>query len=158
PLVLPYDCLIDVELEAKAMLSRFLPMGRTEVERAYDELAAARDRRPTLSELYYLGHNPALLRDAHGGWFDFVASKGHLRPSEQRVLEAARPWFAEFETTQMTNCFKLVVLQVLLDASALRDGMALDELARRSHELLLRSPGLLRDIEGVNELPDPQNP
>ena len=89
---LPEGCSVDVELEAIDMLRRFLPSGATEVERAYRELKAARETRPTAGELERMGYRVATLRAVHGSWFDFVAGEGDLDEAERRVLEAARPW------------------------------------------------------------------
>ena len=58
----------------------------------------------------------------------------------------------------MTKSFKMVVLEVLLEREALGAGLRLDELARRSHAYLVRFPELMRDTEGVRELPEPRTP
>jgi len=155
---LPDGCALDIELEAKEMLRLLLPRGRTEVERVFRELCLARDERPTIAEIHNLGFNPATLRPAYGSWFEFVAAEERLTADERAALEVARPWLTEVETTQISKSFKMVVLQALLEGDALFDGMRLDELARRCHGALLRSPGLFRDIAEVAELPDPRNP
>ncbi len=154
----PEGCSIDVELEAIDMLRRFLPAGASEVERVYRELRASRDERPTAAELARLGYRPRTLRQTHGGWFDFVARQDDLDDAERRVLAAAGDWLREVETTAMTKCFKMVVLEVLLERDALVTGMPLDELARLSHAYLLRFPELMRDLEGVKELDEPRRP
>lgn len=155
---LPPGCSIDVEIEAIDMLRRFLPAGASEVERVYRELRESRDERPTAAELARLGYRPRTLRQTHGGWFEFVAREGDLDDAEQRVLAVARDWLRELETTAMSKCFKMVVLEVLLDGDALTTGMPLDELARRSHAYLLRFPELVRDLEGVKRFADPRHP
>src|SRR5690606_21987191 len=83
---LPEGCSVDVELEAIDMLRRFLPAGASEVERAYRELRASRDERPTAAELTRLGYRTRTLRQTYNGWFDFVAREGDLDEAEQRVL------------------------------------------------------------------------
>jgi SOS-response transcriptional repressor LexA len=156
---LPSGCEIRVELEAVELLARLIPRGKSEVQRAYRELRALRGVRPTAGELYRMGFLPSSVRDGAGGWFDFVASEGDLEAAESAVLEAARSWFAELERTAMTKSFKMVVLDVLLEADALATGLTLAEIAARCHERLLRSPELLPDLEGVQELqPDPSRP
>jgi len=155
---LPEGCSVDVEIAAIDMLRRFLPVGATEVERVYRELEAARGFRPTAGELCRMGYRPGTLRSVHGSWFEFVASEGHLDEAEVRVLAAARPWLRELETTPMTKSFKMVVLEALLEREALGAGMSLDEIAERSHAYLLRFPELMRDLDGVRELPDPRAP
>jgi superfamily II DNA or RNA helicase/diadenosine tetraphosphate (Ap4A) HIT family hydrolase/HKD family nuclease len=157
---LPPGCSVEVEFEAKEMLLRLLaPSGTSEVEHAYAEIVAARGSRPTAGELYRLGYRPSTLRPAHGGWFGFVAEKGDLTEREGRVLAAAREWLAELETTPMDKSYKMILLEALLESEALGSGLAVAELARRSHAVLSRSPELFRDVDGVKELgEDPRNP
>ena len=155
---LPPGCSIRVELEAIDLLRRLLPSGANAVERAYRELQVARGQRPTIGELYRSGYSPSVLRAAHGGWFEFVQSEGHLTGDEARVLDAGRDWFRELETTPLEKSFKMVLLEALIELDGLRAGAALDDLARRSHELIVRSAELFRDIEDVKELPGPRDP
>lgn len=58
----------------------------------------------------------------------------------------------------MSKCFKMVVLEALLEADALEQGMPMPELARRCLAILQRSPELLRDLEAVKALGDPRLP
>lgn len=159
PPELPPGCSLEVDLEAKAQLLALLgPPGKGEAERAYRELRAVRGERPTIVELQHAGYRPGTLRKAHGSWFEFVASEGDLGEGERRVLAASRDWLAELETTPLTKCFKLVVLEALLESEALTSGLPVDELCQRSHALLVRNPELFRDLEGVTELDDPRAP
>ncbi|ABS28162.1 DEAD/DEAH box helicase family protein [Anaeromyxobacter sp. Fw109-5] len=155
---LPPGCSIDVQLDAIDLLRRLLPSGANAVERAYRELQVARGERPTIGELYRSGYSPSVLRQVHGSWFEFVRSEGHLTADEERVLEAGRDWYRELETTVLEKSFKLVLLEAVIELEALGTGVNLDVLARRSHQILVRSPELFRDLNGVNELPDPRVP
>ncbi len=150
---LPPGCALDVELEAKALLERLLgPSGASAVEHAYAELRAIRGRRPRIVELLHLGYRPSALRKQHEGWFRFVAARGDATDAERRVLARAGAWLDELETAAMTKSFKMIVVEALLEADALTEGMALDELARRAWAVLARSPELRADLEGVREL------
>jgi superfamily II DNA or RNA helicase/diadenosine tetraphosphate (Ap4A) HIT family hydrolase len=155
---LPGNCTIDLELEAKSLLLHFLPGGRAAVEGAYDEIVASRAERPTAGELYRMGQPPGELRAAHGSWFAFLRERDALTASERSVLDVAAEWLRELEVTPMTKCFKMVTLEALLESQALSTGLPLDELARRSHAILLRSPELFADLEGVARLPEPRQP
>jgi len=127
------------------------------VEQAYRDLHETRGERPTAGELYRMGYKPSTLRPTYAGWFDFVKTQGHLSEAEGRVLTAAGDWLRDLEATAMSKCFKIVTLEALLEAGALFQGLAISEVARRSHSILVRSPELFRDIEDVNELkPDPR--
>jgi superfamily II DNA or RNA helicase len=155
---LPPGCSVQVELEAKALLAKLLPSGRSEVERAYRELRETWDRRPTAGELYRMGYRPSTLRGAHEGWLSFVHAEGDLTAEEARALEAGEAWFQELETTPMSKSFKMVLLEALLEAGVPARGMALSELAERSLAILRRSPELLKDLEGVKALGDWRDP
>ncbi|MDP2306779.1 MAG: DEAD/DEAH box helicase family protein [Pseudomonadota bacterium] len=157
---LPPGCTLDFELEAIDLLKRLLPPagGANALVSAYREIRAARGERPTAGELVRMGFSLGSLLSGHGGWFGFVASEGGLTDAEASILSAGAPWLRVVQTTPMTKCFKMVVLEVLLDADALLAGMEISEIAARSHELLLRSPELFEDLEGVKDLPDPHAP
>jgi superfamily II DNA or RNA helicase/diadenosine tetraphosphate (Ap4A) HIT family hydrolase len=158
PPELPPGCSVDVELEAKEMLLTFLPRGALEVERVYRELFASRGDRPTAGELRRMGYHPDSLRKVHGSWFRFVKHEGHLTPEEERVLGELDDWLGDLETTAMTKSFKMVVLEVLVEANALATGMGIEDLAVRCHAYIKRSPELLTDLEGVAEVVDPKTP
>ncbi len=153
---LPPGCSVQVELEAKDLLRRLLSeeLGRGTVERAYRELKEVWGRRPTASELYRLGPSPETQRKKDWGWFQLVAQQEDLTTEQSRALAKGRDWFLELETTSMSKSFKMVLLAVLLDAGALETGLPTRELATRSLEMMLRSPELRVDIEGVKFLGD----
>ncbi|WP_434385298.1 DEAD/DEAH box helicase [Melittangium boletus] len=147
---LPPGCSLQVELEAKELLVRLLPEGRTAVERVYRELRTARCMRPLAGELYRLGYLPMTLRAAHGGWLRFVQAEGDLTPEEARVLEAGADWFDSLEGRNPVS--RWLVLKVLLEAGALLSGMSLEELAARSQALVTRRPELAAALAREREL------
>ncbi|MFY0577860.1 DEAD/DEAH box helicase family protein [Cystobacter fuscus] len=153
---LPPGCSVEVELEAKRVLAKLIPKGSTEVARRYGELRRAWGRRPTMGELYRLGYLPSALKE---GWFQFVRSQGDLTSAEAKALEhRGKDWFKALGKTPMSKSFKMVVLQVLLDAHALEKGMPLLELASRSSSLLRQRPELGEDLEGVKALEEASAP
>ncbi|MBM3268592.1 MAG: DEAD/DEAH box helicase family protein [Candidatus Sericytochromatia bacterium] len=156
--VMPPGCSIEVEVEAKEELIRYLGAGGSEVERFFDELCDSREVRPTASELLHLGYLPSTLRGTHGDWFGFLEAKGRLAPGEVGAHELARAWFEELEITPMTKSFKMITLKALLDADAIFSGLPLADLARSSHAVLARLPDLLEDLAGVKEIADPASP
>lgn len=150
---LPAGCSVELELEAKTLLARlFQVSGADEVERAYRALCLERGThelpasRPTAGELLRMGHLPSRLRERHGSWFEFVRGESGLAPDEIALLEVAAPFLREIETTQMTRCFKMATLEVLLEQGALLHGLPIDELATRAHAWLRRSPELFADV------------
>ncbi|MHB8766085.1 MAG: helicase-related protein, partial [Deferrisomatales bacterium] len=156
---LPPGCSVEIELEAVDLLRKLLPTGgdRLELVRAYRDLKASRGRRPSAGELYRLGYNPGSLK-AHGSWFEFVGAEGDLEGGEAAALAAAAPWLEAVERREtMTRSYKMVALEALLDADALGAGMTVAENARRSYEIMRRSPELFADLKGTRELPDPEH-
>lgn len=151
---LPPGCSVDIELEAVDLLRKLLPSGENEVVRAYRELRTLRGSRPTAGEMYRLGYLPSRL----AGWFAFVAAESNLQPEEAVAFAAAKAWFEELEKTAMAKSFKMVVLEALIEADALTTGLPVEDLSKRCHALIARSPELLRDIEGVDRFPDPLQP
>ncbi|WP_338046597.1 DEAD/DEAH box helicase family protein [Polyangium spumosum] len=152
-------CTIDLELEAKDLLVKLLPpQGGSPAEQAYRDHREAWGRRPLAGELYRMGYGLKSLRDAHGSFFDFVAAMGDLDDAEKRVLAVAGDFLRELEVTPMSKCYKMVTLEALLEADALRDGLPLLDLAHRSFATMARSPELLRDMEGVTDFPDVHAP
>ncbi|NTX35050.1 DEAD/DEAH box helicase family protein [Myxococcus sp. CA033] len=157
---LPPGCSVQVALEAKQLLQHFLAPGETDVARMYRELRTVRGQRPTIGELYRSGYSPASLlkRDAYAGWFHFVEAERDLTEAQARTLKQDPGWFRNLELTPMSKCFKLVLLEALLEAEALWGGLSLSELAHRSLSILQRSPELLQDLDGVTTLDDPREP
>jgi superfamily II DNA or RNA helicase/diadenosine tetraphosphate (Ap4A) HIT family hydrolase len=153
---LPGGCAIDLELEAKAILEGLFRVGGSdEVERAYRQLRDARGERPTAGELYRMGYLPSSLRRRHGSWFAWVRSERDLAEASERAVEAAGAFLEELETTPMTKSFKMVTLQVLLDARALGTGLEVASLASRAWERLAREPDLLADVPPDERPADP---
>jgi len=146
---LPEGCVLDVELEAKELLARFLPAGRAAVEEAYRGMRAELGRRPTPTELLHAHYLPHTLRAAHGSWFGFCRAEGDLDASEERIVERFGAWLGMLETTNLNKSYKMVVLRVLLDRDALWDGMEIDALATACRQFLVSHPALRADLEGT---------
>ena len=146
---LPEGCVLDVELEAKELLARFLPAGRAAVEEAYRGMRAELGRRPTPTELFHAHYLPQTLRTAHGSWFGFCRAEGDLDASEKRVVERFGAWLGMLETTSLNKSYKMVVLRVLLDRDALWDGLEIPRLAAACRSFLENHPALRADLEGA---------
>ncbi|MDP1915396.1 MAG: DEAD/DEAH box helicase family protein [Myxococcales bacterium] len=147
---LPSGCSVELELEAKAVLASLFKQttGADEIEAIYRELKLARGERPSAGELERMGYLPSRLRkdQRHLGWFDFVEAEGDLETEQAASLRSHGAFLRDLETTELTKCFKMVTLEALLEANALRDGLPLSELALRSHVILRRSPELFADV------------
>jgi superfamily II DNA or RNA helicase/diadenosine tetraphosphate (Ap4A) HIT family hydrolase/SOS-response transcriptional repressor LexA len=146
---LPAGCVLDVELEAKELLARFLPAGRAAVEEAYRGMRVELGRRPTPTELFHAHYLPHTHRAAHGSWFGFCRAEGDLDASEDRVVERFGAWLGMLETTTLNKSYKMVVLRVLLDRDALWDGLEIPQLAAACRSFLENHPALRADLEGA---------
>ncbi len=150
PIELPSGCSVELALEAKNVLASLFNKrtGADEVESVYRELRLERDERSSAGELERMGYPPARLRkdQRHLGWFDFVEGEGDLDERQKTAFASHGAFLRDLETTEMSKCFKMITLEALLEANALRGGMSLRELAIRSHAILRRSPELFSDI------------
>ena len=156
---LPGGCTITLTGPAQASLRAFLPQGDDdEVVRVYRTLRALRGRRPRAGELVRLGLSPATLRGRYGSWLEFLAAEEDLTGAALRAAHAAQSWLSAVETARMNKSFKLVMLEVLLQAEALLTGMPLVELAARCHAAYVRSPALFRDLTDTQRLANPRSP
>lgn len=150
---LPNGCTVELALDAKRILESLYRVGGADhVEQAYRELRDTRERRPSAGELQRLGYAPATLRTRHGSWFAFVATEGDLIPEQEHALDSG--FLDDLETTEMTKSFKMVTLDVLLDAGALFSGLPVRDLALRAWSRLRRSPELLADVLERDRMPD----
>jgi len=143
---LPEGCTVDLELEAKDLLSRlFRKGGVDEAERTYREVRDSRDRRPRAGELLRMGVAMAGILERHGGWLAFVEGEGDLLPDERAAHERSREFLNAIERRRMHRSFALAFLAAMLEADALT-GIAVSELADRGHRLMQRDPILRADL------------
>jgi len=158
---LPPGCEVEIALEAKDQLLHLLGKkagGKRAVDRAYAEITEARGIRPSLGELFRMGYPVKTVRAKEAGWFDFVHAKGGLGEAERRVLEASGAWLRHLESWTMQRCFTMVMIEALLEAGRLCEGLDVNHLFTRTYAIIRRSPELFRDLEGVPDLSDPRRP
>ncbi|MBK9087961.1 MAG: DEAD/DEAH box helicase family protein [Holophagales bacterium] len=145
-------CSVDIELEAVDLLGSSC-RGRERGDPCLQELRTLEAPGPPRGRCT----GSDTFRPDSAGWFAFVAAESDLQPEEAAAFAAAKAWFEELEKTAMAKGFKMVVLEALIEADALTTGLPVEDLSRRCHALIARSPELLRDIEGVDRFPDPLN-
>jgi hypothetical protein len=151
---LPEGCLLDVELEAKDLLHRLLPSGKTAALDGYRALRDELGRRPLMVEVFHGGFLPKTLGEAHGGWFSFLRAEGDLTQDETAAFDHLSGWFTALEKTALNKSYKMVVVRVLLDLNALWQGVLVSELARACRRFLRNHPVLSRDLQGENHALD----
>ncbi len=145
---LPPGCEITYDLAAIDILEQILR--RTEgvlaVEAAYDDLTATLGSRPTASQLFHEGFNPAVLRSRYGSWFEFVRHKDGLSAAESKALENHRDFLVVLETTRMTRSYKMLILSSMLDQDRIPGGISLVELRETIRSIVSRSARLAADF------------
>jgi superfamily II DNA or RNA helicase/diadenosine tetraphosphate (Ap4A) HIT family hydrolase/SOS-response transcriptional repressor LexA len=152
---LPEGCLLDLEVEAKAMMLRLLPASQSAVVEAYRSMRDELGQRPTPSALFHHGYLPRTLAARFGSWFEFVAEQNDLSEPEQQVVGSFGTWLGMLETTNLNKSYKMVVLRVLLDHDAFWLGMPIEKLAAACRQFLLSHPTLRLDLPPTKEFPDP---
>ncbi len=95
--------MLDVELEAKELLTRFLPAGRVVAEEAYRGMRAELGRRPMPTVHFHAHYLPHALRAARDSWFGFCRAEGDLDASEESVVERFGAWLGMLETTSLDS-------------------------------------------------------
>ncbi|MCT7655193.1 hypothetical protein MBH78_11885 [Oceanimonas sp. NS1] len=120
-----------------------------------DDYVRLRDQlgsRPTAVQAFQAGIEFDKLRRQHGSWFGLVREQGDLPENAERVLEKLHDFLLTgIETTRLAKCFKLILLQALLELDGLREPPLLTELAAQSRLVLERHPDLF-----ALDLPRPQ--
>ncbi len=153
---LPEGCLLDLEVEAKELMLRLLPVPQTAVVEAYRSMCDELGRRPSPSELFHHGYLPRTLAARFGSWFGFISEQDDdLTADERLVFASFESWLAMLEATNLNKSYKMVVLRVLLDRDALWDGMEIEKLAAACREFLLSHPTLRHDLPPTQQFPDP---
>lgn len=157
PADVPAGCLLDVELDAKDMLKRFLPKGRNAAIEGYRAIRDDLGRRPTVHEVFSRGFLPRTICAAEGSWFEFVEAEGDLDDTEREVVAQFGDWLRTVETTSLNKSYKMVVLRVLLDSGQLFSGIELYEFAGQCRQFMLNHDVLRHELEGEKHAVDHAN-
>ncbi|EMI22085.1 type III restriction protein res subunit [Rhodopirellula maiorica SM1] len=151
---LPEGCLLDVELDAKDMLKKFLPKGKSAAIEGYRAIRDELGRRPTPMEVYGQGYLPRTICAGEGSWFEFVKAEGDLNEAEEEVVALYADWLKTVETTNLNKSYKMVVLRVLLDSDQLFSGVGSFEFAKKCRRFMQSHEVLKRDLRGSNHAVD----
>ena len=147
-LQLPEGCAVTYDLEAIAILRDLLPATSRQQATAQWVMnhLDMHGVRPTLSELWHAGFEPAALRDAFGGWFGFLRSQALLSQGELAAFVANRELFEEQEVTKLTKSYKPLVLLAMISTGNMPGSIGLRELAGEVRRAAARSVALSREI------------
>lgn len=142
-LTLPAGCYVNYDLKIIDFLKSLDSSGP---QKDYEALRDVLGRRPTLTEFYRSGASVASMRQQSGSWFQFVAEMGDLVEVERDAVDQASDLLRAVETTSMTKSFKMVLLEAFLELEGLLKRCPIDQLIRRSKEVLHRRRPLLADL------------
>jgi superfamily II DNA or RNA helicase/HKD family nuclease/SOS-response transcriptional repressor LexA len=143
-LSLPEGCFANYDLELIDFLKQLDSGG---AQKEYEALRESLGRRPTLSEFYRSGASVSQARQQYGFWFAFVDTMGDLGNDEKECAVRHEKFFREVETTAMTKCFKMILLEALLEHGGLVLPPTLDALATQSLAIFQRRRRLIQDIK-----------
>lgn len=151
-LSLPEGCYVNYDLRIIELLKSLDSDGTANEYRALKESLG---RRPTLAEFYRAGASAQAMRRQYGTWFDLVKHEGDLTADEAAFLDKRRALLREVETTSIIKCFKMILLEALLELDGLKRPPTLPALAESSWDVLHRRPRFLSDLApAVRPLPD----
>jgi hypothetical protein len=143
---LPPGCEINYDLHILDFFDECLHFTGERSSILYTHFKATHGRRPTAKEMLLMGAPMLAIRKSHGNWFSFVAKMDDLAEDEKIVLKNTMTLLSYLETTSMTKCFKMVLLEALLDAGGLTNPLSLEDLAMASAKLFEARPEWKEDI------------
>lgn len=143
---LPIGCDVTYELEAIELLRALLqPTSRGDaLEAFYIDFRQRHGCRPTASEAYHAGFNPRVT--GHGGWFDFIKYQGDLNDADGQAYLTHGDLLNALCRTQMTRCYKMLLLRAMQQEEAFPGRIGVAKLARRFATLASRHPAFQRDV------------
>ncbi|MEZ9945322.1 DEAD/DEAH box helicase [Vibrio breoganii] len=98
--------------------------------------------RPTATEFFHEGYDHTKARKQHGSWFSLVA----LHIEEQQIIDVIDKFNAfllnAVQMTNMTKCFKPVLLEAFIELDGFNKPPTLEALAERSWYILKSYPAL----------------
>jgi hypothetical protein len=147
---LPEGCFINYDLRFIDFLKSLDNNGLAD---DYATLRELLGRRPTLTEFYRAGTAPSHIRQQYGSWFGMIEAMGDLVEVDKILVERYRSFLVELETTAMTRCFKMVLLEAFQNMQGWTGAVTLSALAQASWTLIQRRPPLLADVpEDIRQL------
>lgn len=102
--------------------------------------------RTTLTEYYRSVTSLQGLRRQQGHWWALIREQGDLEEAEVSCLERHKAFFRYVEVTQMTKCFKAVLLESLIENDGFRHPTRAEDLAAQALEVFRRRRDFVSDI------------
>ena len=151
---LPEGCSVDYDLTVVEMLKA---LSRTSSRDAIEEYCRAymeeEGLRPTATQTFRAGYDPAVVTGTYGSWFNFLRVIDLLGEHEAAVVDSFGETLRAIQLESITKSYKLITIRSLLHEGALRTGDDVSNNAAVSRQLLLADPRLARDVP-LKEFPD----
>lgn len=148
-------CFINLDPALLPMMARLKAISKPPLPEMYRDLKETLGYRPTAHQVWSAMQQQHLefSTQSIGGWFQLVAQEEDLDEASHGVWQTHRAFLHQaLETTPLTKCFKIILLQALLELDGLRQPPTLAALARHSRYLLERHPALLaRDLPAAQQ-------
>jgi superfamily II DNA or RNA helicase/HKD family nuclease/protein-L-isoaspartate O-methyltransferase/SOS-response transcriptional repressor LexA len=140
---LPEGCYVNFDLR---LLDFLKSLERPGIQNEYEALKQSLGHRPTMAEAYRAGMSMAEMRRQHGSWFEMLNAFDELSADEASLLAQHLSMLKEFETTNMTKSFKMVLAEAFQELDGWQRPPSLPFLAAQSWQVLQRRRALLGDL------------
>ncbi|MBY4675345.1 DEAD/DEAH box helicase family protein [Marinobacterium arenosum] len=136
--LLPDGCFVNYDLAFIEFLQQISSLPQ---ERDYRSHRESLGRRPSLKEFWQrYPETLGRLRKTYGSWWAFLDQLGELLPEELEVLASFDDWFQDLTISQLSKCFKLVLLHTFIEQQRIGTGATVSELAIWSRDWFLTNP------------------
>jgi superfamily II DNA or RNA helicase/diadenosine tetraphosphate (Ap4A) HIT family hydrolase len=153
---LPPGCAVTYELEAIEVLEKLFPATRTldAFTEWYREFTQTNGFRPTALQAFRTGHSPRSTFGTHGSWLSFVDAQGGLDESSKLAWSRNAAFLRELETTSLTPCYKMFLIETMLWLNAIPGEASLQHVAAAFARICKRSDARQDDVSvDLDDLP-----
>jgi len=147
-LELPNGCSITYDLAAIDILRDLarLPKGAEALRIWYQDFEAQHGYRPSATEAWTAGYDPASVRTTYGSWLGFVKTMGGLDENQTAAFDASKEFYEALEKTQMTKSYKMLVLLSMIAEGRFPGAIDLDQLTEAFAHQANRTTLLRNDV------------
>lgn len=144
-LELPDGCFVNYDLTAIDFLKGLVETKISTQIDVYRSLKESLNRRPQLVEFSTVG-KVSTVRTEFGQWFGLVDSENDFLEDEKKQFSLFKEFLRDIETTPMTKCFKMILLEAFVGLGGFNTPISIDKLSIRSHEIINRKRALIGDL------------
>lgn len=150
-LKLPKGCFMNYDLQYIDFLEELESNSKDKIVEHYQNLLLTLNRRPTLSEAHLDGISVTNVRKTFGSWFQFISIQTGFSAADlekyNTVLQKYADFFLEVEKTAIQRCFKMIVLEALIENNGFIDYPSINELCKQSLQVFERRRNCIKDLK-----------